>query len=446
MEHKKTDKIKYGILRLIKGSKYKYSQSVQGDFGNLQPGELNWWKYKINVKQIERAEKGKGIEEYFHNQNLTFTLPQNKTILGEAIVSAGGDLLPGDLISERTTKHLWDDIEDFYFQGADNICANLESPIDVTKPKTDMSDKAPRFNGSVEMLRQFLRDGEGINVLSTANNHCLNQGEDGLTQTLNLLDQYPCYKVGTARDKAEQDDIPIVDVNGIKIAYLAYTFGLNGDRIPEGKEYLVNLVKLNDPNGDISLIKRHAAIAREKKADIIIACLHWSLEFESFPIQNVINMGHRILKETGIDVIVGNHAHVVQPIEKYVFKDPVTGIEKTGIIAYSLGNLVSDLHTLNTRMGILLRLHFTKIKDSLEEKTVLSGLYILPYYIYEEFISGEYQGIRLLPLLKTINAVRNKQSSYPFTKKQIKEMRHLDKVLRKVFTDQQIKYLTSFVS
>src|SRR5206468_5276620 len=105
------------------------------------------------------------------------------------------------------------------------------------------------------------------------------------------LDARGCGHVGTSRSEEERDNIPIIIKNGVRIAFLAYTWSTNGKSVPPGKEYLVNLVRLNNPDTDLSLIEKHVKIARtEKAADIVIARLHWSLEFESYPIQNVIDM------------------------------------------------------------------------------------------------------------------------------------------------------------
>ena len=82
------EKIKYRLLGVIKGDTYRYSQNVQGDFSNLQPGEFDWWKYKYYIKQIERAEKGSQIEDYFKKQDLTFSLPEAFEITGKFTLTA----------------------------------------------------------------------------------------------------------------------------------------------------------------------------------------------------------------------------------------------------------------------------------------------------------------------------------------------------------------------
>ena len=432
------EKIKYRLLGVIKGDTYRYSQNVQGDFSNLQPGEFDWWKYKYYIKQIERAEKGSQIEDYFKKQDLTFSLPEAFEITGKFTLTAGGDLLSGDQLTPETTEHFWDEVEDFYFDGVDSIYANLETPIASSKPVQNAPrsvNSTPELNGTLGMFERYLHDGRGINFFSTANNHCLNQGESGLIETLELIDKKGCKQVGTARSIEEQRDIPIIEKHGVRVAYLAYTFTLNGDQVPEGKSYLVNHVKLNNPGEKLDLVKEHVQIAREKNADIVVACLHWSLEFESYPIQNIIDMGHRVLEECGVDIIIGNHAHVVQPIEKYSFIDPIQGVRKTGLIAYSLGNLVGDFNTLNALLGILIKIELTKGIHKEKEVTVISDLKVFPYYIFKQYEKGKYKEIKLLDFIKLINNIEKGKLPYVFTKKQLKEIAHLKRLFLRLMPE-----------
>lgn len=434
----KLEKIKYRLLGVIKGDKYRYSQPVQGDFNDLQPGEFDWWKYKYYIRQIERGEKGKHIEEFFAKQNLNFSLPKDFVPNGTFTMTAGGDLLSGDQLTVETTQYLWDDIAPFYFENTDSVYANLETPIAASKPVKNAPrsvNETPQLNGTEGMLDRYLYNGKGINFFSTANNHCLNQGEEGLIETLELLDKKGVPQVGTARTQEEQEDIPVIEKNGVRVAYIAYTFTLNGDKVPKGKEYMVNHVHLNNPEEDLSIIKRHVSVARERKADVVIAFLHWSLEFESYPIENIIKMGHRVLEECGVDIIVGNHGHVIQPLERYDFTDPLRGEKKSGLIAYSLGNLVADFNTDNSLLSILLRIQFTKGIQNSAEKTVISGLEVLPFYTLKEYKDGVIQNIRLLDFLKLLEQLGAGVNQYALNKKQIKELHRLEKLFFKLMPD-----------
>ena len=425
------------LIEKFKDKKYEYSQPVEGNFSCLEEGEFDWWKYKFYIKQIEKAEEGKHIEEYFYNQNLKFDLSKNFHIKNEAVFTAGGDLLSGKQITPETTKKLWDDIKEFYFN-SDIVYANLETPIALSKPIGNAPksvSEAPKLNGTQEMFDVFVQNGKGINFFSTANNHCMNQDEDGLIETLDFLEKEGYSQVGTARTPEEQNDIPVTSTNEIKIGHVAYTFSLNGDKEPNGKEYMVNHIRLNKPDEDISLIKKHVKIARDKGADIVIAYLHWSLEFESYPIENVIKMAHRIVEECGIDIIIGNHPHVFQPIEKYEYLDK-NSIKRTSVIAYSLGNLVADFDVKNSLISCILKLIFAKgIDENGKEKTVISELKLMPIYTLKIFDNNEFKEIRLLNFLKLINQLDIKINKFNLSEDDIKELYRLKDLFYKLIPE-----------
>lgn len=438
MERSHQMELKYSLLKIllkglgfVNGEKYKYSQEYEDNFRYMGLQEKLWWGYKSVVKQIESAEKGKGIEEYFAGQDLDFTHGDSFISCKRVTVSAGGDLSSSEMISPANTMNLWDDIKDFYFN-ADIICGNLEAPIVEWRAPVGvpgMCLTAPKLNTSPEMFDRFTAGGKGVNFFSTANNHSLDQGEEGVRETLDFLDAKGYRHVGTSRTKAEQDNIPVIEKNGIKIAFISYTYCLNGEEPIPGKEYMTNVIRLNKPDTDISLIKEHVRTARQKGADIVIAMLHWSIEFETYPIRNVIDMGHRIM-DCGVDVILGGHPHVAQPMEKYVFYDPYEKRKKEGFIIYSLGELISlNLFSKNSRLASIVKLEFSKGLEDDREKTRITGLKVLPVYIsYRDFGSGE-SDYRVLDLRKTVQALKNGSDPYGFTPEEYKELQRLERLL-----------------
>lgn len=420
-------------IGFFKGDKYKYSQEYEDNFKYMDLGEKLWWGYKALIKQIENAERGKGIEEYFARQGLDFTPGDSFKARSKATITAAGDLSMADVITPKSTEHLWDDIRDFYFSG-DIVCANLESPLDPSKPSSgvpSMCLTAPDLNTSPEMLDRFTMGGKGVNFFSTANNHSLDMGEEGLISTLDFLDNKGLSHVGTSRTPEEQMDIPIWEKNGIRIGIISYTYCLNGrDPIPE-KEYMTNVLRLNKPDTDISLIAEHVKAARGKGADIIVAMLHWSIEFETYPIQNIIDMGHRIIK-TGVDVILGGHPHVAQPMEKYAFYDPNTKQHKDGFIVYSLGECVSyNAFSKNSRLALTLKLEVSKGSGSSGETTRITGLKVFPIYTWIRRFEGGSFDYRLLDFGKTMRQLKEGQNPHGFSKKEIKELERLELLLNK---------------
>ena len=480
-------KILFRMIGFLKGSKYKYSQPYEDNFKTMDLSEKLWWAYKALIRQIENAEAGKDIEGYFARQELEFgnrdsyltegepaamegrpetaesrpAVMESRSVFAESrsavmesrpvfaesrpavteyrpgarkgslIITAGGDLSCSDVISPESTLHLWDEVEDFYMTG-DIVCANLESPVDPSKPAEKLPAvclTAPGLNTTPEMFERYARGGAGINFFSTANNHSLDQGEDGLLATLEFLDSKGCMHVGTSRTSGEQMDIPVIEKNGIRVAFISYTYCLNSfDPIP-GKEYMTNMIRLNKPGTDISLIEEHVAAAHRKKADVIIALLHWSIEFETYPIENVINMGHKIM-ECGVDIIIGGHPHVAQPMEKYQFYDPYSGRERYGFIVYSLGELVSyNAFSRNSRLALLLRIELSGGKDGGSESTTITGIKVLP--VYTLIRRGENGGCdyRLLNFRKTMKQLENGINPYGFGRKEKMELKRLERLL-----------------
>lgn len=426
---------------LLHQREFQYSRSSEGNFLYMDFSEKLWWGYKYYYHQVERAQKGKHIEEYFEGQNLSYQPEEGFAEQSSVSLSAGGDILASNHIRPDSTKNVWDDVRDFYF-GSDIVVANLETPVAQTAeahlvPKNITS--APALNSSPEIFERYYLGGKGINFFSTANNHCLDMGESGLVSTLDFLDSKGCSHVGTARSAADRDDIPVISKNGIRIAFLSYTFSTNGKPVPEGKDYLVNYLRLNKPDCDISLIEKHVRIAKvEKKADIVVACVHWSLEFESYPIQNVIDMGHK-LAALGIDVILGNHPHTIQPMEKFAFLDPYSGVRKQGFIVYALGDLISCHENLpNSRIANLVKLRISKGTLDGQELTRITDLKIKPLLQYPHMKDGLCDDFRLLDFVKLMDALDHGINSYHIDPQSMRELRRLQSLMYKLLKKERM--------
>lgn len=423
------------INGFIHKKKFNYSQEVEGNAEYMSFGEKLWWGYKYFFNPIEKAEKGKNIEGYFRNQDLNFTLPHGFEETSQICFTAGGDILASHHIRTDNTLKLWDEAEDFLFD-SDICCANLETPVVPSVsasfvPKSIL--KAPALNNTPEVFDLFYKEGKGINFFSTANNHCLDMGEVGLLETLEFLDKKGCPHVGTASNLQQRDAFPVVEKNGIRIAFLSYTFSTNGKPVPPGKDYLANYIRLNLPDCDISLIEKHVHIARtEKKVDMIIACIHWGLEFEAYPIQNIIDMGHKLMS-LGIDIIVGNHPHGIQPMEKYTFVDLFSRMQKHGLIIYALGDLIScHEHIPNSRLNNLIRLNISKGKIDGKQLTIISDLKIRPMYIYSKMEGDKCVDFRLLNFTKLINQIKENKNPMNFDEVEVKELKRLDVLMHKL--------------
>lgn len=256
----------------------------------------------------------------------------------------------------------------------------------------------PTFN-TPEVLGKNLKD-IGFDVICTANNHSMDKGYSGIESTLNFLDEYELDHMGTARSAEEQDTILVKDVNGIKIAFLAYTYGTNGITIPSEKEFSVNLI-------DKELIKKHISLAKEKEVDVICVSMHWGTEYRLTPHSSQEDLAD-FLFENGVDIILGSHPHVLEPMEKrtITLED---GTTKDGFVIYSLGNFVSGQIYANTKSTVILDIQITK---SSEGKISIDSVNYTPVYLYDKGANSKSRTrYTLIDVEKAISDYENGESS-----------------------------------
>lgn len=259
-----------------------------------------------------------------------------------------------------------------YIQDADIAIGNLETTF---AGSSRGYSGYPTFN-TPEALGQNLKD-LGIDVLSTANNHCMDKSYSGLESTLDFLDDFGIAHAGTARSKEEQNTVLVKDVNGIKIAFLAFTYGTNGITIPSDKEYAVNLI-------DKDLIKEQINLAKEQNVDLICVNMHWGIEYKLKQNSTQEDLAD-FLFENGVDLILGSHPHVLQPMEKRTITLD-DGTTKDGFVIYSLGNFMSGQIYPNTKSSVILDIQITK---SEENKVSIDRINYVPIYLYDKGASAK---------------------------------------------------------
>ena len=254
-----------------------------------------------------------------------------------------------------------------YIEKGDIAIGNLETTI--TGKEVGYSGY-PTFN-SPEELGVALKN-IGVDVVSTANNHCMDKGTKGVINTLDNLDKIEISHTGTSRSKEEQDKILVKEINGVKIAFIAFTYGTNGIKIPEGKEYLVNLI-------DKDLIKEQIDLAKQQNPDIICASMHWGIEYAQKQNKNQEELADYLF-QNGVDIIIGNHAHVIEPMEKrtITLED---GTEKDVFVVYALGNFISGQIQEHTKSTVILDMNITKKGDT--GKISIDSVDYIPVYCYD---------------------------------------------------------------
>ncbi|MBQ3407731.1 MAG: CapA family protein [Clostridia bacterium] len=236
-----------------------------------------------------------------------------------------------------------------YISDADIAIGNLETTF---AGGTKAYSGYPTFNSPPE-LAEAVKE-MGIDVLTTSNNHSMDTGYNGLINTIDKLDEIGFDHTGTFKSQEEKDTILLKDVNGIKIAFLSYTYGTNGIPIPNGKEYCINLI-------DKDLIKEHLEKAKELNPDVICVSMHWGIEYKIKPNSDQKDLAD-FLFENGADIILGSHPHVLEPMEKRTI-ELEDGTTKDGFVIYSLGNFCSAQKDKYTKDSIILNLQLTKHPD-----------------------------------------------------------------------------------
>lgn len=274
-----------------------------------------------------------------------------------------------------------------YIDGADYAVANLETTLAGGPNYSGY----PNFN-SPDALAYDLKEA-GFDLLSTANNHTKDKGYDGIFRTLDVLDEAELSHVGTYRSREERDanqGIVVADVGGISVAFLSYTYGLNGYTVSEEKDFCVNLFNLDyattlvEP--DYDLLSTDLEAARALNTDLVAVIIHWGLEYWDNPTPHQTNLAE-FLVANGADLILGGHPHVLEHYTT-VTAEGADGGERTGFVCYSLGNFISAQVKERTETTAILRL--TLHKDLLSGETTVQGVDYVPCYMLNR--GNDYSG------------------------------------------------------
>lgn len=189
----------------------------------------------------------------------------------------------------------------------------------------------------------------GFDVLLTANNHCLDRRKKGLERTIHVLDSLKILYAGTYINRYARERLYplIIEKNGFRIALLNYTYATNGIEVQSP-----NVVNYIDKAQILEDIKR----ARSQRVDVIIACMHWGVEYRLFPERQERQMADWLIAN-GVDHVIGSHPHVLQPME--VRPDEYTAARH--VVVYSLGNYISNMSAPNTDGGAMVRIELKKV-------------------------------------------------------------------------------------
>lgn len=199
------------------------------------------------------------------------------------------------------------------------ICV-LETPV---SPDNTGLDGYPTFNAPRELPDALIE--AGYDGCSTASNHSMDRGPSGVRTTLEQMDRVGLGHAGMARSNDEALAPQVYDVNDVRIAHLSYTYGLNGFVLPQDEPWLVNV-------NDAAAIIAEAGRAKDAGVDIVVLSIQWGNEYQRDPSTEQEQLANTLTRAGVIDVIIGNHAHVVQPVTQ------VNGVP----VVYGLGNSLSN--------------------------------------------------------------------------------------------------------
>lgn len=253
-----------------------------------------------------------------------------------------------------------------YVKDSDLAITNYETTSD---PNREYSGY-PAFNTPASYLKNIKE--AGFDVVTTANNHALDTDEEGVQTTIEAIKEAGLDFVGTKAK--ESDKILYKEINGIKVAILAYTYGANGkEDLLDVRDEVSSLNYLNEEN-----VKSDIEEAKKNSCDFIIVYPHWGIEYESYPTDETIKLAHKMV-DWGADLVIGNHPHVVQPVEVYKSEDG-----REGIIAYALGNFISKQSlevSGDIRVEQALSIEVTLEKDKKTGKKKLSDMKLHPLWV-----------------------------------------------------------------
>lgn len=208
------------------------------------------------------------------------------------------------------------------------ICV-LETPV---SPDNTGLDGYPTFNAPTELPAALVD--AGYDGCSTASNHSMDRGPSGVRTTLDEMDSAGLGHAGMARSAEEAASPRIYDLDGVHVAHLSWTYGLNGFVLPADEPWLVNV-------NDVDRIRAETRAARAAGADLVVLSIQWGNEYQRVPSDQQRELAPLLTATGGVDLVMGNHAHVVQP---------VTWVNDVPVV-YGIGNSLSNQFDNASRTG-----------------------------------------------------------------------------------------------
>ena len=285
-------------------------------------------------------------------------------------IAATGDLLIHEAVADAaSTTGGWDFTPMFshvapILSGADLAVCHVETPM---SPNNDRLSYFPAFIVPRE-LAAAIADA-GYDTCSLASNHATDAGREGIVGTIAALDRAGVAHTGMALSAEDRGRVTLVEAGDATVAHLSYTYGFNNGELPADDAYLSNVI-------DENAILDEARRARGEGADFVVLSMHWGDNYDAAPNEMQTSLGSRMLASPDIDLILGHHAHVVQPVARI-------GDE---YLVYGLGNFLSnqspescDVCPVDTQDGVIV--HLTVTEDSTSGEWRVSDIAHTPTWV-----------------------------------------------------------------
>ena len=235
----------------------------------------------------------------------------------------------------------------------------------------------PCFNAP-EVIAKNLKD-VGVDLVSTANNHSLDSGIQGVYSTISYLDKAGLEHVGSYKSQ-EAKQSKIVNINGINFGFCGYTNITNGFQVPSDQSFALNT--LNEYNdAKIKAMCNEVRQLKQDGAEVVVPILHFGNEYVKDPDNHQKDVVDQLFL-AGADIILGSHPHVLQPFEVRNFVDE-NGVSKTGVVIYSMGNFISS-QRFNSQgeiakdIGVVLDVTVSKVDNQIS----IDEIAFTPTYVY----------------------------------------------------------------
>lgn len=291
-------------------------------------------------------------------------------------------------------------------QEADIAVVNQET---VFVPRSEGYSSYPSF-GSPEELG-LAEIAAGFDIVTHATNHTIDRGERAVDYTLDFWKDKPAKALGIHATAADRDSVFTLERNGIRFAFVNFTYGLNGQKLPEGRPYLVDLL---DSNGEwVSRVRK-----AEARAEVTVAFLHFGTEYTELPTAEAMRQAEQAI-DAGADILVCAHPHVIEPYGIFT-----TAAGNRALVYWSLGNFISNQQQLETNLGGVAKFAVRKTQRGDEKRIEVVAATLEASVTQQE--TGNYHAVPLETYTEDLAKVHLLQRKIPeFT------LENLQKAFRK---------------